>query len=145
MERRRKGYLRLAAVFALSAALVSVMVVANPATASDGAEKIVLPNGLAFDSRGNLYVADSRLGAIWRIRPGGTAQMWLQDELLEGNGSIGLFIGANGIAYRHGSLFVTNTEKFDLLRIKVHPDGSPGEPAVIANFEPGAAPDGLAV
>jgi sugar lactone lactonase YvrE len=248
MERRRKGRLRLAAVFALSAAIVSVMVVANPATASDGAEKIisfdeskgelpeglaidkvgnmfvsiaplaqlwripagsltpepfgsvpgftpgegfgllglatdargnvyacmssmnpaangvwrfdrktgaerrlpgteqiVLPNGLAFDSRGNLYVADSRLGAIWRIRPGGTAQLWLQDELLEGNGSIGLFIGANGIAYRHGSLFVTNTEKFDLLRIKVHRDGFPGEPAVIANFEPGAAPDGLAL
>jgi sugar lactone lactonase YvrE len=248
MERRRKGRLRLAAVFALSAAIVSVMVVANPATASDGAEKIisfdeskgelpeglaidkvgnmfvsiaplaqlwripagsltpepfgsvpgftpgegfgllglatdargnvyacmssmnpaangvwrfdrktgaehrlpgteqiVLPNGLAFDSRGNLYVADSRLGAIWRIRPGGTAQLWLQDELLEGNGSIGLFIGANGIAYRHGSLFVTNTEKFSLLRVKVHANGSPGEPAVIANFETGAAPDGLAL
>jgi sugar lactone lactonase YvrE len=248
MERRRKGRLRLAAAFALSAALVSVLIVANPAVAGDGVEKIisfdeakgelpeglaidkvgnmfvsiaplaqlwripagsltpepfgsvpgftpgegfgllglatdapgnvyacmssanpaangiwrfdrrtgaetrlpgteqiVLPNGLAFDKRGNLYVADSRLGAIWRIRPGGSAELWLQDELLEGDGSLGLFLGANGVAYRHGWLFVTNSEKFDLLRIKVRRDGSPGQPAVIANFETGAAPDGLAL
>ncbi len=103
------------------------------------------PNGLAFDKRGNLYITDSRVGAIWRVSPGGTAELWLQDELLEGNGSLGIFVGANGIAYRHGSLFVNNTEKFSLLKIKVHRDGSPGEPRVLVGFDPPAAPDGLAL
>jgi sugar lactone lactonase YvrE len=112
-----------------------------------GTEQMVLPNGLAFDKRGNLYIADSGLGAIWRIRPGGTAQVWLQDDLLEGTGGFGLGVplGANGVAYRHGSLLVTNSEKFSLVRIKVHPDGSPGAPVVFASFEPPAAPDGLAL
>jgi len=110
-----------------------------------GTEQIVIPNGLAFDKRGNLYITDSRVGAIWRVSPGGTAELWLQDELLEGNGSLGIFVGANGIAYRHGSLFVNNTEKFSLLKIKVHRDGSPGEPRVLVGFDPPAAPDGLAL
>jgi sugar lactone lactonase YvrE len=110
-----------------------------------GTDQIVLPNGLAFDKRGNLYVADSRLGAIWRVPPHGAAELWLHHELLEGIGSLGIFVGANGIAYRHGSLFVANTEKFNLLEIKVRRDGSPGEPRVVADFEPPAAPDGLAL
>jgi sugar lactone lactonase YvrE len=109
-----------------------------------GTEQIVIPNGLAFDKRGNLYITDSRLGAIWRVSPGGTAELWLQHELLEGDGSLGIFVGANGIAYRQGSLLVTNTEKFNLLQIKVLRDGSPGEPRVLVGFEP-AAPDGLAL
>ena len=111
-----------------------------------GTEQMVLPNGLAFDKRGNLYVADSALGAIWKVRRGGSAQLWLQDDLLEGTGGFGLGVplGANGIAFRHGWLFVTNSEKFDLLKIRVHPDGSPGVPSVIANFELGG-PDGLAL
>jgi sugar lactone lactonase YvrE len=113
------------------------------ATRIAGSEGIQLPNGLAFDTRGNLYVTDSRLGAIWRVRPGGVAQVWLQDPLLTGDGSLGLFIGANGIAFRNGVLFVTNTERRTMLRVPVRPDGTPGALSVVTSFAPGLNPDGV--
>ena len=37
-------------------------------------------------------------------------------------------IGANGIAYYHGNLYVTNTEKGTVVRIPVRQDGSVGVP-----------------
>jgi len=39
-------------------------------------------------------------------------------------------IGANGIAYYHGKLYVTNTEKGTVLRIPVWRDGSLGLPEI---------------
>jgi sugar lactone lactonase YvrE len=113
------------------------------ATRIAGSAAIQLPNGLAFDTRGNLYVTDSRLGAIWRVRPGGAAQVWLQDPLLTGDGSLGLFLGANGIAFRNGVLFVTNTERRTMLRVRVRPDGSPGSLSIVTTFAPGLNPDGV--
>src|SRR5207248_437997 len=61
---------------------------------------------------GTLYVTDSSGGAVWPIRPGHSAELWLQDPVLAGKGSFGFGvpIGANGIASRHGSLYVLNTE-----------------------------------
>jgi sugar lactone lactonase YvrE len=113
------------------------------ATRIPGSEAIQLPNGLAFDHRGTLYVTDSRQGAIWRVRPGGTAQVWLQDQQLTGDGSLGLFLGANGIAFRNGVLLVTNTERRTLMRVPVHPDGAPGPLSVVTDFAPGFNPDGV--
>src|SRR3954470_13495191 len=68
------------------------------ATRLPGTAAIGVPNGLAFDKQKNLYVTDSAGGAIWRIPWGGTAAVWLQAAPLTGNGSLGLNIGANGIA-----------------------------------------------
>ena len=84
-----------------------------------GTSAIAIPNGLAFDTRGNLFVTDSAAGAIWRIPWGGSAQVWLQDPALSGDGSLGLGVplGANGIAYRNGILTVTNTERRTILAI----------------------------
>ena len=43
-----------------------------------------LPNDLAFDADGALFVSDSLQGAIFRIPPGGgAAQVWLQDTRLQ--------------------------------------------------------------
>jgi len=101
-----------------------------------GTEGMILPNGLAFDDRGTLYVTESFSrssagygeGGIWRIPPNGEAEVWLRDPLLTG---VGLFgnppMGANGIAYYHGDLFVTNTDKKLVLRIPVEKDGSAGD------------------
>jgi sugar lactone lactonase YvrE len=109
-----------------------------------GSNQIFFANGLAFDHRGTLYVTESvttaRIeggkpagpGGIWRILRGGEAELWMRDELLTGTGALGqpVWIGANGIAYYHGNLYVTNTEKGTLLQIPVQEDGSPGVPEV---------------
>ena len=74
-------------------------------------------------------------GAIWRIPPDGVAELWYQDaEFLGGLGQIPNYVplGANGISFRHNALYVANTEKGHIARIPVLPDGSPGEPSIVA-------------
>jgi sugar lactone lactonase YvrE len=110
-----------------------------------GSEAIAIANGLAFDKHGNLFITDSRTGAIWKVaRQGGSAGIWLQDAALTGDGSLGLFLGANGIAYRHGVFTVTNTERRTVLQIsKV--GGEPGQISVVATLPAGDNPDGIAL
>ena len=51
-----------------------------------------LPNDLAFDPAGNLYLTDSLQATIWRIPPGGGApQVWFQ------HAALATPFGANGI------------------------------------------------
>jgi sugar lactone lactonase YvrE len=112
-----------------------------------GTEAMLFPNSLAFDKRGNLYVTDSATGTIWRISRSGDAAPWLQHELLEGLGQVPGYppIGANGIAYRQGTLYVANTEKGLIVRVPIGMDGSPGEPAVLTDSPSVYGPDGLAL
>ena len=113
-----------------------------------GSDQIFFANGLAFDDRGTLWVAESVSlvspgpppafgpGGIWRISRGGQVKLCLRDELLAGTGVLGqgLPIGANGIVCIHGNLFVSNTEKGTILRIPVWWDGSVGIPQVWATL-----------
>jgi sugar lactone lactonase YvrE len=112
-----------------------------------GTEAIGLPNALAFDKRGNLYVTDSSLGAIWRIRRRGSVELWLQHVLLEGLGEIPDYppIGANGIAYRHRNLYVANTEKGLMVRIPILKSGAAGDPEIIAEGPHLYGLDGIAL
>ena len=112
-----------------------------------GTGAIALPNALAFDKRGTLYVTDSIAGAVWRIARGGAAELWLHDPLLEGDGSSPLPfpLGANGIAYRGGVVYVANTELGHIVAIRVGKDGSPGSPRVIAQGPALGGADGLAL
>lgn len=115
-----------------------------------GTEQIAFPDGLAFDQRGNLYITESfslaasephgfGQGGIWRVaKGGGTAELWLRDELLTGVYPPLLFtfpVGANGIIYCHGALYVNNTDARTVVRVPVRPNGSPGEPTVWARID----------
>ncbi|HEU0020976.1 MAG TPA: NHL repeat-containing protein [Dehalococcoidia bacterium] len=90
-----------------------------------------LPNVPALDRRGNLFVSDSFLGLVWKIDQDGTASVWKQDAMLEGDGSgpLGLMVGANGIAFDNNgkNLYVANTDLGMIVRIPVLKDGSAGE------------------
>jgi sugar lactone lactonase YvrE len=116
-----------------------------------GSEAISFPNALAFDKRGNLFVTDTIFGAVWRIPPGGSAELWIQDETLEGfiltgPGAPPFPLGANGIAYRHGSFYVANTSEGQIVRIPVLKDGSAGTPEIfVKNADELTALDGIAL
>lgn len=120
-----------------------------------GTEAIPFPNSLAFDKRGHLYVASSAegrapsgglRGGIWRISRDGSVDRLLVDEALGGTGELQPGgAGANGIAYRDGVLYVTNTEKGTLLTIPVRRDGTLGPPGVLASGPQLLFPDGLAL
>jgi sugar lactone lactonase YvrE len=112
-----------------------------------GSGQIAFANGLAFDQRGTLYVSDSIGGAVWRIPRGGSATKWIEDPLLTGTGALGTGfpVGANGIAVRHGSVIVANTERASLVRIPIRPDGSAGSPSVMIQDPALMGADGLAL
>lgn len=117
-----------------------------------GSEAIIWPNDLAFDADGNLYITDSLTGAVWRHSPAGDLNLWLHDPILLGNGLVGLFVGANGIAYFEETLYVSVLEQQTVVEIPILNGGLPGAPAVIADFAdtlpPNALPpipDGLAM
>jgi sugar lactone lactonase YvrE len=117
------------------------------ATRLPGTGSILFPNGMAFDRRGNLYVADSIGGAVWKVPRGGSAELWAQDPLLEGTGALnlGFPIGANGIAMRGHSFVVTNSELGQLVQIPLRPDGSAGDPTLLLKDPALFGSDGLAI
>ena len=95
-----------------------------------GTEATIVANGLAFDEDGNLYIGDSILG-IWRIPPGGSAELWLQHDLVLGCEPDDPF-GANGVAVWEDKLYVANTGQGILTSIPILDDGSAGEPELVA-------------
>jgi sugar lactone lactonase YvrE len=82
------------------------------------------PNDVAIDAAGNVYVSDSALGAVWKVAPTGAA-IWIQDPLLTGDRTAFGF-GANGLELRDGALFVNNTSKGSIVRVRIQADGTAG-------------------
>jgi sugar lactone lactonase YvrE len=106
-----------------------------------GSEAMVIPNALAFDARGNLYVTDSRDSTIWRFPPRGWGEQWLRHPLLGPAPAI----GANGIAFvPPATLYVANTELGVIARIPIRTDGRAGAPSVAAEGFDLFLVDGLA-
>lgn len=112
-----------------------------------GTEGILIPNDLAISPDGTLYITDSA-GAVWRVLRGGAAELWVEDQTLEGTGAFGLGfgLGANGIVHVPGNknpfarssdlvsvggLVVSNAEKGQVVYIPILPDGSAGQPSVV--------------
>ena len=102
-----------------------------------GSQDMEFPNALDFDNRGYLYVTDSAVGSIWRFDQKGQGEVWVQHESLEPveNFTGGWLPGANGIAfYPPNLLYVANTSQGRIARIPINPDGSPGEPQIVAGL-----------
>ena len=95
-----------------------------------GSKRMLFLNALAFDSRGNLYVTDSIDGAVWRFPPGGIGRPWARHPLLAPEG----LIGANGIAFvPPDNLYIANTDRALIARIRIRPDGRPAVPQIAAS------------
>ncbi|WP_329224840.1 hypothetical protein [Streptomyces canus] len=86
------------------------------------------PNGLAVDpATGTLYIADSLKGIVWSVPvSGGSATPWLTDATLAPVPTEALPIGANGLRFHNGSLWISNFNKGTLLRVPITPAGAPG-------------------
>lgn len=140
-----------------------------------GTGKILAANALTFDQRGNLYITESfsldpplipypgcnskipafGRGGIWRLPPGGSAELWVRDDLLTGlcpSPALPFPYGANGIAYREGVLYVVNSDRATIVRVPVLADGAPGPVSVVTSMPnpQAAAPlpsggDGIAI
>jgi gluconolactonase len=99
------------------------------------------PNYPVFDEDGNLYVSDSggfgqKDGWIWRIRPGGAAEIW--DRSASGFTN-GMCLAADG-----RSLIVVESSPPCISRVEIRADGSAGARSVLVTL-PRTVPDGVAL
>lgn len=110
-----------------------------------GTEGILFPNAIAFGGDGEVYVTDSIMGAVWIVRDGESAAVWLQDELISGNESLGFGIplGANGIDVQNSTVYVGVVERSSIVTIPILDDGSAGEASVWAQLPVGNHVDGI--
>ena len=97
----------------------AVQIEQHTRTLPDGkTQQATVANGLAFDAKGLLHIADTSRGAIWTVAigadgKGGKPSLLAQSPLLE---------GADGLAFdRNGKLWVTANERNAL--VTVTPDG----------------------
>jgi sugar lactone lactonase YvrE len=116
---------------------------------SDGSAKRVVPlptdtfpNAIAFRGR-RMFVTDSFGGAVWRIRHG-DARIWAQDDILLGDLTTDLPIGANGLAFLGRYLYVTNDQKGRIVRIPVESGGQAGSPVLLTEDDALVGADGIA-
>jgi sugar lactone lactonase YvrE len=88
------------------------------------------PNGLAFRA-GYLYISDSWLGVVWRVRPdrgeSSPTTPWLESPLLFSETGL----GANGIAFRGDDLYIAVSDPGLIVRVPLRPKGGPGEITVV--------------
>jgi sugar lactone lactonase YvrE len=104
-------------------------------------QKMRVPNYPVFDDEGNLFVSDSgdfgaKNGVIWRVRPGGQAEIW--DRSANGFTN-GMCLSADGRA-----LYVAESSPPLISRLEIRVDGSAGERRIVVEL-PRQVPDGVAL
>ncbi len=105
-----------------------------------------LPNGVTTDRFGDVYIADSHFGVIWRVRSGGgTAEVWSADPQLKPTGPGLPLPGPNGLKFRNDVLYVSVSEHFRIYAIPVvtGPTGS-RQAGAVSVFVDGLAGDDFA-
>jgi sugar lactone lactonase YvrE len=105
-----------------------------------------LPNDLAFDDMGNVYVTDSMQATIWRIPPGGgQPQVWFRDYRLASP-----YIGVNGLRLspdRSQIFFTVTTDLFGFGRVYTLPlveKPKASDLKIFHTYALGDGPDGIA-
>jgi sugar lactone lactonase YvrE len=79
----------------------------------------VLPDGLAFDTAGNLYVACYEPSQVLRISPEGKVERLIGDEEAH------LFCHPTNLAFRGSTLFTTNLGRWHITAIDTAAEGLP--------------------
>jgi sugar lactone lactonase YvrE len=104
---------------------------AFPMPVTTGACGGSIPNALAFDDNGNLYVTESAQGEVWRLGAQG-AELWARNDLLKPRPESLNQVGVDGIAYRNNSLWVNNLDTGTMVEIPIQKDGSAGTASLFA-------------
>jgi gluconolactonase len=95
----------------------------------------------AFGPDGTYYLSDSgqwgvQVGCLWRVPPGGQAEIWSEECRAFPNG---LAVSPDG-----SRLYVLESYPGALATIEIEADGSPGRRQLLCEMDP-AVPDGLAL
>jgi gluconolactonase len=95
----------------------------NDGSAGEREEVVILPgalpDGLAFDTEGNLYVACYEPSQVVRITPDGEASMLLADPEAH------LMCHPTNIAFRNGTLFTANLGRWHVTAVEIEAEGVP--------------------
>jgi hypothetical protein len=104
------------------------------------------PNGV--DVVGSYaYVTDSLGGSVWKVRTDRAtepATPWLVSTLLAPYDDPDLALGADGVLYRDGTLWLTSYAQGLIVKVPVRRDGSAGKPVVAARDPRLVTADGIA-
>ena len=99
------------------------------------ASGLAFPNGMAKDRRGNIYVADSFLGTIFRLSEDDSQlSVWFKDPALLSHNP-NQPVGANDLAFDADQhfLYVDNAGTRQVLRVAVDEDGRAGRIELFAD------------
>ncbi len=91
-------------------------------------------NGLAINATGStLYIADSLGSKIWTApASGGPARVWLDSPALAPTAPEPDSLGANGLRFHDGAVWVSDTNQGTLMRVPVTAAGTAGPIDVVA-------------
>jgi sugar lactone lactonase YvrE len=106
-----------------------------------------LVRGIAAAADGTLYVTDGGQATMWRIRPGGQAEIWSQSvQQASGDGPTAVTIAPDGsVVFTVGTdLNPVNATAASVYRIPVGANGSAGTPVLVAKLANGDQPTGVA-
>lgn len=93
----------------------------------------VIPNGLARHSNGDLYLADSAAGAIWRLPAGSDqAELWSNSPLLLPRAEGREFPAANGLQVSGDWVYATVSDTMRVVRVPIRA-GRAGDAEVVAD------------
>jgi hypothetical protein len=88
-------------------------------------------NGLTPLQSDRYLVADSYRGAIWELNTREkTAKIWLEHPYLARSSSDREFPAVNGLKIYENTLYASNTEKMQIVKIPIQLDGKPDEPEI---------------